>query len=118
MYEELTAQAKQAVTELLDIAKLRKRAPYNLSGGEKKKVAIACILSMNPDVYCFDEPLNGLDVKTRDWLYGFLHQLKDSGKTLIVSTHDQSLADALADYFIYMGEQHEYSDMPHVHINE
>jgi cobalt/nickel transport system ATP-binding protein len=34
-----------------------------------------------------------------------------------VSTHDQSLADALADYFVYMGEMHEYSDMPHVHIN-
>ena len=116
--ESEVAQRVDDVCALLDIAKLRKRAPYNLSGGEKKKVAIACILSMNPDVYCFDEPLNGLDVKTRDWLYGFLHQLKDSGKTLIVSTHDQSLADALADYFIYMGEQHEYSDMPHVHINE
>lgn len=102
---------------LLGIERLRKRAPYHLSGGEKKKTAIACILSMNPDVYCFDEPLNGLDVKTRDWLYGFLQTLKESGKTLIVSTHDQSLADALADYFVYMGEMHEYSDMPHVHIN-
>ncbi len=102
---------------LLDIEHLRARAPYHLSGGEKKKAAIACILSMNPDVYCFDEPLNGLDVKTRDWLYGFLQTLKKSGKTLIVSTHDQSLADALADYFVYMGDMHEYSDMPHVHIN-
>lgn len=115
--EEEVARRVDDVCGLLGIGKLRTRAPYNLSGGEKKKVAIACILSMNPDVYCFDEPLNGLDVKTRDWLYGFLCQLKESGKTLIVSTHDQSLADALADYFIYMGEQHEYSDMPHVHIN-
>lgn len=62
----------------------------------------------------FFRPLNGLDIKTRDWPYGFLRQLKESGKTLIVSTRDQSLADALADYFVYMGEQHEYSDMPHV----
>ncbi|MDO4400023.1 MAG: ABC transporter ATP-binding protein [Coriobacteriia bacterium] len=105
------------ICALLDIEKLRGRAPYHLSGGEKKKVAIACILSMNPDVYCFDEPLNGLDVKTRDWLYGFLQKLKAAGKTLIIATHDQSLADALADYFVYMGEQHEYSDIPHVHIN-
>lgn len=115
--EAQVAQRVDDVCGLLDIDKLRRRAPYNLSGGEKKKVAIACILSMNPDVYCFDEPLNGLDIKTRDWLYGFLRTLKESGKTLIVSTHDQSLADALADYFVYMGEQHEYSDMPHIHIN-
>lgn len=105
------------VCALLDIGKLRARAPYHLSGGEKKKVAIACILSMNPDVYCFDEPLNGLDIKTRDWLYGFLQKLAASGKTLVIATHDQSLADALADYFVYMGEQHEYSDIPHLHIN-
>ena len=115
--EAEVAERVNDVCELLDIAKLRKRAPYRLSGGEKKKVAIACILSMNPDVYCFDEPLNGLDVKTRDWLYGFLKTLAASGKTLVIATHDQSLADALADYFVYMGEQHEYSDMPHVHIN-
>ena len=115
--EAEVARRVDDVCALLDIDKLRGRAPYHLSGGEKKKVSIACILSMNPDVYCFDEPLNGLDIKTRDWLYGFLHKLKASGKTLIIATHDQSLADALADYFVYMGEQHEYSDLPHVHIN-
>lgn len=115
--EAEVAQRVNDVCALLDIDKLRKRAPYHLSGGEKKKVAIACILSMNPDVYCFDEPLNGLDVKTRDWLYGFLRTLAESGKTLVIATHDQSLADALADYFVYMGDTHEYSDLPHVHIN-
>ncbi|MDO4532739.1 MAG: ABC transporter ATP-binding protein [Coriobacteriia bacterium] len=115
--EAEVARRVDDICGLLDIGKLRARAPYHLSGGEKKKVAIACILSMNPDVYCFDEPLNGLDIRTRDWLYGFLHKLKASGKTLIIATHDQSLADALADYFVYMGEQHEYSDLPHVHIN-
>jgi cobalt/nickel transport system ATP-binding protein len=111
------AQRVDDVCRLLDMDKLRARAPYHLSGGEKKKVAIACILSMNPDVYCFDEPLSGLDAKTREWLYGFLKTLAASGKTLIISTHDQSLADALADYFVYMGPQHGYSEIPHVHIN-
>ena len=102
---------------LLGIEALRNRAPWTLSGGEKKRVAIACVLSMNPDVYCFDEPLAGLDKKTQDWLMGFLQQLKAAGKTLVIATHDQSLADALADYFIYMGEYHGYEDRPHTHIN-
>ncbi|MBQ6524402.1 MAG: ABC transporter ATP-binding protein [Atopobiaceae bacterium] len=102
---------------LLDIERLRDRAPYALSGGEKKRVAIACVLSMNPDVYCFDEPLAGLDARTQAWLLGFLGQLRTAGKTLVVATHDQSLADEIADYFVYVGEFHGYEDRPHVHIN-
>ena len=115
--EEVRARVDDACA-MLGLERLRERAPYNLSGGEKKKVSIACILSMNPEVYCFDEPLNGLDAKSRSWLVGFLQQLKAVGKTLVISTHDQSLAGSLADYFVYMGEYHEYSDLPHVHINQ
>ena len=115
--EQEVAQRVDDVCTLVGIEDLRKRAPYNLSGGEKKKVAIACILSMNPDVYCFDEPLNGLDQKTRAWLLGFLHELKAAGKTLIIATHDQSLADEVADYFVFMGSEHGYTDKPHIHIN-
>ncbi len=115
--EEEISKRVDDVCKMLEIEHLRERAPYHISGGEKKKVAIACILSMNPDVYCFDEPLNGLDIKTREWLLEFLKQLKASSKTLIISTHDQSLADTIADYFVYMGKQHEYTDKPHVHIN-
>ena len=106
------------VSAMLGIEALLPRPPYRLSGGEKKKVAIACILSMNPDVYCFDEPLNGLDAKTRAWLVSFFEQLKDVGKTLIIATHDQSLADRVADYFVYMGQDHAYTEKPHVHIND
>ena len=39
------------------------------------------------------------------------------GKTLVIATHDQSLADEVADYFVYMGEYHGYGDRPHTHIN-
>lgn len=106
------------VCQLLEIDHLRTRAPYTLSGGEKKRVAIACVLSMNPDVYCFDEPLAGLDAKSRAWLLGLLKDLKAAGKTLVIATHDQSLADEVADFFAYMGEFHGYEDRPHVHINE
>lgn len=103
---------------LLGIEDLRDRAPYNLSGGEKKKVAIAAILALNPDVLCLDEPMAALDARTQEWLLGFLKELKRAGKTLVVATHDQSLADELADYFVYMGDFHGYADRPHVHVNE
>lgn len=115
--EEETMKRVDDALRLLEIEALRQRAPYHISGGEKKKVALASVLSMNPDVYCFDEPLNNLDAKTREWLVDFMGKLKAAGKTLIISTHDQSLADALADYFVYMGPWHQYADLPHVHIN-
>ena len=115
--EEEVSRRVDDTLALLDINALRNRAPWTLSGGEKKRVAIACVLSMNPDAYCFDEPLAGLDAKTQTWLMGFLKQLKAAGKTLVIATHDQSLADEVADYFVYMGEYHGYDDRPHTHIN-
>lgn len=105
------------VVELLAIGDLVERAPWTLSGGEQKKVAIASVLSMNPDAYCFDEPMSGLNQKSREWLFGFLKSLKSAGKTLVVATHDQSLADEVADYFVYFRDYHGYEDRPHVHIN-
>lgn len=115
--EDEVARRVDDVLALLDILALRDRAPWTLSGGEKKRLAIACVLSMNPDAYCFDEPLAGLDARTREWLLGFLKQLKAAGKTLVIATHDQSLADEVADWFAYMGEFHGYEDRTHVHIN-
>lgn len=92
---------------LLNIEHLRKRAPYHLSGGEKRKVAIACILSMNPDVLVLDEPLAGLDQKSQVWLIDFLRQLHQAGKTLILSTHNEALAKLLADRLVYLNDNHE-----------
>ena len=94
------------VLGLLGIEALADRAPYNLSGGEKKKVAIACVLSMNPDVLTFDEPLAGLDKKSQLWLTGFMKDLKAAGKTLIISTHDDDLAAQLGDRIVYLNENH------------
>lgn len=82
--------------ELLELAHLRQRAPYTLSGGEKKKAAIAAILTMNPSIWVFDEPLSALDEKAQAWLQEFLQALQAAGKTLIVATHDAGLARTLA----------------------
>lgn len=92
------------VLQLMGIEKLAGRAPYHLSGGEKKKVALACILSMNPQVLVLDEPLAGLDRKSQSWLTDFLKRLHEAGKTLIISTHNDVLADTLADRIVEMAD--------------
>jgi cobalt/nickel transport system ATP-binding protein len=105
--EEEIVRRREDVIALLSIDHLRGRAPYHLSGGEKRKVAIACILSMNPQVLVLDEPLAGLDRKTREWLLGFLLDLKSAGKTMVLATHDDELANLLADTIVFMNENHE-----------
>ena len=104
--EEEVKRRTDDVIALLGIEDLRERAPYHLSGGEKRKVAIACILSMNPEALVLDEPLAGLDRKTQEWLVGFLLDLKRAGKTLIVSTHNDELAHTLADRLVVIGDDH------------
>lgn len=74
--------------ELLDIKDLKDREPYNLSGGEKKRVAIASVLSLNPEVLVLDEPLNEIDPKGKKFIRELLIKLNESGKTIICSTHE------------------------------
>lgn len=81
--------------KLLNIEKIKHEAPYNLSGGEKKRVAIACILSMNPEVIVLDEPMGGIDPKGKKFLKELLKKLNASGKTIICSTHDFEYVDGI-----------------------
>ena len=101
------------VIAILGIEQLRGRTPFKLSGGEKKKVAIAAILAMNPQVLILDEPTNGLDPRTQRWLVGLLNTLNKAGKTLISSTHNLELVQEISDRAILFGEHHEIvADMP------
>ena len=93
--------------KLFGIEKLRERPPYHLSGGEKRKVSLACILSMNPEVLILDEPLAGLDESTQKMLIDFLKKFHAAGKTLIIITHNNQLAKELGTRFIQMNENHE-----------
>lgn len=76
------------ILKLLRIEDLSDRIPYHLSGGEKKKVAIASVLVCNPRVLTLDEPMNGLDPKTKRFIRELFLKLNSSGKTIICSTHD------------------------------
>jgi len=66
----------------------KKKAPHHLSGGEKKKVAIAGILAMKPKIMVLDEPTSGLDPKGASQILKLLYDLNKEGMTIIVSTHD------------------------------
>jgi len=80
---------------------------YHLSGGEKKKIAIASVLALNPDVIMLDEPLSGLDPRSQRWLVQFLVGLNQAGKTLITSTHNLELVQELSKRAVLFNEQHE-----------
>jgi cobalt/nickel transport system ATP-binding protein len=93
--------------EMLGIAELADRAPYQLSGGQKKRVAIASVLVMNPDVLLFDEPTAALDPRSQQWLMELIVELSDAGKTIILATHDLGTLDVLADRCVVFSEQHQ-----------
>ncbi|MDD1719313.1 MAG: ATP-binding cassette domain-containing protein [Methanoregulaceae archaeon] len=79
-----------------------RRPPHQLSGGEKKRVAIAGVLAMDPDVLVFDEPTSGLDPSGSEDIIELLDELNLAGKTIIISTHDIELAYPWADRAILL----------------
>lgn len=95
------------IIEMLNIEHLKNRPSYMLSGGEKKKVAIGSVLTMNPDVLLFDEPTNGLDPKTQVFLLELLFELNKNGKTIVIATHDLSLVYELQAKTAVISEEHK-----------
>ncbi len=79
-----------------------RRPPHHLSGGEKKRVAIAGILAMEPEVMILDEPTSNLDPASAEEMMEMLDELNCGGKTIIISTHDVELAYRWADDVILM----------------
>lgn len=70
-----------------------KRAPFDLSGGEKRKVAIAGILAIDPDILIFDEPTAGFDPQSSKDLMNLITEFHKNGKTIIIITHDMDLVN-------------------------
>jgi cobalt/nickel transport system ATP-binding protein len=94
------------VLAMLGIADLADRAPFQLSGGEKKRVAIASVLVMNPEVLLFDEPTAALDPRTQHWLVELIAELNAAGKTIVLATHDLDVLPRLADRCLVFTEDH------------
>lgn len=95
-YDEKYKRAKEALELLgLDFERIKDKSPLALSGGEKRKVAVAGILVCKPKYLIFDEPIAGLDCNSRDSFMKLLLALKQNGTTIIIISHN---TDYLAEY--------------------
>lgn len=87
----------EEVLHQLGIANLKDRPPHRLSGGEKKRVALASVLVLDPDVVLLDEPTAGLDPESQNHLVQMLSAWKGTGKTIVTATHDLETLEEIAD---------------------
>ena len=101
--EEVEARVLR-VLKNIGIKDLKDRPPYNLSLGQKKKVAIAGLLAMEPEILVCDEPFSGLDPRSGGQLMEIINNLNSRGTTLVIITHDVNMAYAWAEQVIIMKE--------------
>ncbi|MCC6728711.1 MAG: ABC transporter ATP-binding protein [Chthonomonadales bacterium] len=94
------------VAAMLGMGALLDRAPFHLSGGEKRKAAIGGVLAANPDVLLLDEPTSGLDPRSQWWLVETLQALGRAGKTIVLATHDLELVPLVTSRAVILGEDH------------
>lgn len=94
--EEVVRRVEAAIS-YMSLEELQDRPPHYLSGGEKKRVSIADILAMEPEILIFDEPMAALDPVNAQNVEKILQKLHEDGKTLLVATHDVDFAYRFAD---------------------
>ena len=102
-------EVERRVTEALEkvgMTGFERKPPHHLSGGQKKRVAIAGVLAMEPDMMVLDEPTSGLDPKGASQILHLLYELNNEGIGIIISTHDVDLVPLYANkvYVIREGE--------------
>ncbi|MDE5566723.1 MAG: ATP-binding cassette domain-containing protein, partial [Anaeroplasmataceae bacterium] len=103
--EEAECKAKEIASILKIDEKLLKKSPFDLSGGQMRKVAIAGILAYNPDIILLDEPTRGLDPKTADEIMELFYQIhKDFNKTFVLISHDMNLVYRYASRVVVMNQ--------------
>jgi cobalt/nickel transport system ATP-binding protein len=93
--------------ELVGLSGYERRSPHHLSFGEKKRVSIATVLSMEPEIILMDEPTSTLDPRGRRQLLGLLHQLP---QTMVVATHDLRVASQICERTILLNSGNIVAD--------
>jgi len=101
--EEVEKRVKDAL-EKVGMSGFEKKPPHHLSGGQKKRVAIAGILAMKPEIMVLDEPTSGLDPKGASQILRILYQLNQEGMSIVISTHDVDLVPLYASQVYIISE--------------
>ena len=101
--EEVEDRVKEALIRV-GMEGFEKKPPHHLSGGQKKRVAIAGILAMKPKIMVLDEPTSGLDPKGASQILRLLYKLNKEGITIVISTHDVDLVPLYASKVYIISE--------------
>jgi cobalt/nickel transport system ATP-binding protein len=99
--EEVEERVEKAL-KLVGLTDYAEKAPHHMSFGQKRKAAIATILSMDPDILLLDEPTANLDPKSVDNIIKILKDLSSKGKTIIIATHDVNILPQITDRTVIM----------------
>lgn len=102
--KEQIVERVSAVLDLMELSHLRSRPPHRLSGGEKKRVALASVLVLDPEVLLLDEPTAGLDPRSESQIIDMLIGWGDGTRTVITATHDLGLVEDIADRCVVLHE--------------
>lgn len=99
--DEIQRRVKD-VLSLMALDGLRDRAPYRLSGGEKKRVALASVVVLDPEILLLDEPTAALDPRSQGQVIDLIQQWKGTDKTIITATHQLDILEDVADRVIVL----------------
>ena len=104
--EEAIKEAHEALKIVSIDESFYKRSPFELSGGEKRRVAIAGIITLKPDILVLDEPTAGLDPEGSQIILNLIKKFNESGKTIILVTHDMNLVLNHSDDVVVINDGH------------
>ena len=104
-YEEVEKRVDEAL-EMVEMKEYKDKTPHHLSGGQQKRVAIAGIIAMRPEIMILDEPTAGLDPQGVDKVLEILNKLNEEGMTIVISSHDIEMVNSFADkiFVLYKGQ--------------
>lgn len=104
-YDEVKKRIEEAL-EMVGMSGFEDKTPHHLSGGQQKRVAIAGIVAMRPDIMILDEPTAGLDPEGVDKVLAILNKLNGEGMSIVISSHDIEMVNEFADriFVLYNGE--------------
>ena len=109
---DILAKRVEETMSFLNIERYRKSSPFMLSGGEKKRVALAAVLAWDPKIIVVDEPTIGQDYSQKEKLRQFITQLNAQGRTVIMVTHDVEFVADCAPRVIIMSKGKVVADKP------